>query len=392
MRLKGEAADELGEWLGDDWDEFSSDFLDLFDPVGAAHEIVKAIHARKCYVGLPSIAKAVILAVNDRTGICKATGDDLARPILLALHALLPLTTITAVGLNVGGDFHEEIAVIRRQIGLAKIRSDSGARWAKAEIRAMVNGTAVRATIDTGAAESFIGADLAKCLQAAIDPSRATSYKAVAPGLQRTQGVATLQVQIGNKLWPLLAHVADGLGSALLLSYQFVARIGGILDTRRGRLLISGGPPVPLIAAGSAAALIGMTVAVDESMFVLSRDAEYLAHAAHFPLPTRPSIDTRLVMGDGSTPLHRQWVLDDLAALPICCREYTPNAPPPLPLAPLRLPWTPDAKPPFARKWPLSPEMRRVKADMLRVWQGKGIIEPALGNGHLPLFPKKEAT
>ncbi|KAJ1727677.1 hypothetical protein LPJ61_004448 [Coemansia biformis] len=133
MRLKGEAADELGEWLGDDWDEFSSDFLDLFDPVGAAHEIVEAIHARKRYVGLPSITKAVILAVNDRAGIRKATGDDLARPILLALHALLPPTTITAAGLNIGGDFHEEIAVIRRQIGLAKIRSDSGARWAKAE-------------------------------------------------------------------------------------------------------------------------------------------------------------------------------------------------------------------------------------------------------------------
>ncbi|KAJ1726844.1 hypothetical protein LPJ61_004923 [Coemansia biformis] len=133
MCLKGEAANELGKWLGDDWDEFSSDFLDLFDPVGAAHEIVKAIHARKRYVGLLSIAKAIILVVNDHAGIHKATGDDLARPILLVLHALLPLTTIMAAGLNIGGDFHEEIAVIRRQIGLAKIHSNSGARWAKAE-------------------------------------------------------------------------------------------------------------------------------------------------------------------------------------------------------------------------------------------------------------------
>ncbi|KAJ1717949.1 hypothetical protein LPJ61_007016, partial [Coemansia biformis] len=248
MHLKGEATDKLSGWLGDNWDEFSSDFLDLFNPVGAAHEIVKAIHAQKHYVGLPSIAKAIILAVNDCASIRKATGNDLARPILLALHALLPPTMITAAGLNIGGDFHDEIAIIRKQIGLAKIRSDSGARWARAEaatqafIRAKVNGTAIRATIDTGATKSFVGANLAKRLQPAVDPSRATSYKAVAPGLQRTQGDATLQVQIGSKLWPLLAHVADGLGSALI-SYQFVTRIGGILDTRRGRLLISGGPP-----------------------------------------------------------------------------------------------------------------------------------------------------
>ncbi|KAJ1732344.1 hypothetical protein LPJ61_002088 [Coemansia biformis] len=219
------------------------------------------------------------------------------------------------------------------------------------QIWAMVNGTAICTTIDTSAAESFIGTDLAKCLQAAIDPSRTTSYKAVAPGLQHTQGIAMLQVQIGNKLWPLLAHIANGLGSALLLSYQFVACIGGILDTRHSCLLISGGLPVPLITAGSAAMLIGMTVAVDESMFVLSHDAEYLVHAVHFLLLTRPSIDTRLVMGDGSMPLHCQWVLDDLTVLPICCHEYTPNAPLPLPLAPLRLPWMPDAKLPFTRKW-----------------------------------------
>ncbi|KAJ1732343.1 hypothetical protein LPJ61_002087 [Coemansia biformis] len=133
MRLKGEAADELSKWLGDNWDEFSSNFLNLFDPVGAAHEIVEAIHAWKCYVGLLSIAKAVILAVNDCAGIRKATGDDLTHPILLMLHALLPLTMIMVAGLNIGSDFHKEIAIIRRQIGLAKIHSDSGARWAKAE-------------------------------------------------------------------------------------------------------------------------------------------------------------------------------------------------------------------------------------------------------------------
>ncbi|KAJ1727130.1 hypothetical protein LPJ61_004741, partial [Coemansia biformis] len=57
----------------------------------------------------------------------------------------------------------------------------------------------------------------------------------------------------------------------------------------------------------------------------------------------------------------------------------------------LWLPWMPDAKLLFTRKWLLLPEMHCVKADMLQVWQGKGIIEPVLSNGHLLLFPKKEA-
>ncbi|KAJ1727131.1 hypothetical protein LPJ61_004742 [Coemansia biformis] len=134
MCLKGKAANELGKWLGDDWDKFSSDFLDLFNPVGAMHKIVEVIHAQKHYVGLPSITKAVILVVNDCTSIHKATGNDLTHPILLALHALLPLTTIMVVGLNISGDFHEEITVIHKQISLAKIHSDSGTRWAKAEV------------------------------------------------------------------------------------------------------------------------------------------------------------------------------------------------------------------------------------------------------------------
>ena len=120
-----------------------------------------------------------------------------------------------------------------------------------------------------------------------------------------------------------------------------------------------------------------LTAAVDKSMFKTTCDAEYLRDTAIFAIPTRESIDARLCMGEGSTPQQCKLVLTELVRQPLLCREYTPNAPPPLPQAPLRLPFKPGAQPPFARQWPMSLQMKQVKSDMLKVWKQYGVIEPS---------------
>ncbi|KAJ2692322.1 hypothetical protein H4R19_006175, partial [Coemansia spiralis] len=127
MCLRGAAADELQEWLGDDWEDFAQALLDLFDPVAAAYEITDLIHGKTRYLGLPSATKAVQLAIADRAGMLQATGDDLSRPILLALHCLLPVTTIIPAGMHAAGEFRGEIAKIRMQIALAKACTDADA-------------------------------------------------------------------------------------------------------------------------------------------------------------------------------------------------------------------------------------------------------------------------
>jgi len=133
-----------------------------------------------------------------------------------------------------------------------------------------------------------------------------------------------------------------------------------------------------------------LSIAIDDNLFRNQRSQEYLQAIKNFPLLLKESIKSRLKLVKGCPNYIGNIVLNELNKRPIICREYTPNAPPPLPLAPIAIPKKEGTEPPHVKQWPISNAIREVKIEMLKKWKEYNIIESANSFGNIPIFPIKE--
>ncbi|KAI8317881.1 hypothetical protein GQ54DRAFT_323929 [Martensiomyces pterosporus] len=210
----------------------------------------------------------------------------------------------------------------------------------------------------------------------------AAHYTTVNPGRHNTMGMAKIPIRVGGVSALMDAHVVDSPTFNVLLPAPTLHELGATIDLANNVMRVQGSKhPVPITLQRHDGCQAALSTAIDETLFSPSRHQEYRLWAARFPLPSRISIDKRLHMGEGSTDDQREHILTELYKRPILCREYTPNAPPPLPLAPLRLPLKEGSEPPHVRQFPQSQAMRE-----------QGIAEPSCSFGNMPLFLNKEAT
>ena len=84
-------------------------------------------------------------------------------------------------------------------------------------------------------------------------------------------------------------------------------------------------------------------------------------------------------------------IVDMLMTMPELARGYWTNAPPPLPIAPIELPWIDGAEPPFVRQWPESQAARKEKQVKLAELRDHGVLEPATSFGNIPCLPQTKA-
>ncbi|KAJ2708460.1 hypothetical protein H4S00_006930, partial [Coemansia sp. D1744] len=253
-----------------------------------------------------------------------------------------------------------------------------------AEIEILVNGKPERALIDTGVQKVFVSVAWCKRNGFTVDPDKRVELTTASLRKTTTVGMAHIGFELGGHSFKECALVLNHPSLGLLLGWPFIEKVGGTISaparTFSGMSPSFNTPIMNSPLQSTSQKLYAGRVAVSESTFVEHRGAAYLYDSAKFPMASPQSIESRLRMGDGSTAADREAIISMLLKRPMLGREYTPNAPPPLPLQAIELKFADGAAPPHAKQFPISQAAQQQLEDQLENWLAAGICEPAKGN------------
>lgn len=255
------------------------------------------------------------------------------------------------------------------------------------------NGFEETAVVDTASAFPIVADPFCKRYNIPVDRSSIREYTSLATsGGGMTVGTAIVDFDLCNEHFSLECGVVPRSDWPLILpSPFFESHLFDVLYSRKEVKGRKGSVPMVLAKtaenASSCLLALALSKSVDSNLFVrVPFSDEQRKWDAMFPLPSRDSLLRRVQIAQGGVDKSR--VVDLLMTVPRLGREYHPNAPPPLPIAPIELPWVPDAEPPYVRQWPESHAARSEKEKQLRDLRDHGVLETATSFGNIPVFLK----